>query len=190
MCIELGIFEPNLDKISDEIVIIDKDFKIILANPEFCKNNNITQEEAIGSYCYKIIPDVDQVCCFEKDTCPLAYAIETKMGSRCLHKRSIEGKKILIEQFTIPIKNKNGEIQSIFILGKKAREYATGDINKLDININLKQKMSEVIHDIQNYLELSIFLLKQQQNEGDLEILFKEVLTIAKFGNELLSNTK
>lgn len=112
------------------------------------------------------------------------------MGSRCLHKRSIEGKKILIEQFTIPIKNKNGEIQSIFILGKKAREYATGDINKLDININLKQKMSEVIHDIQNYLELSIFLLKQQQNEGDLEILFKEVLTIAKFGNELLSNTK
>lgn len=49
MCIELGIFEPNLDKISDEIVIIDKDFKIILANPEFCKNNNITQEEAIGS---------------------------------------------------------------------------------------------------------------------------------------------
>lgn len=190
MCIELGVFEPNLDKISDEIVIIDKDFKITLANPEFCKNNNITHEKAIGSYCYKIIPDVDQVCCFEKDSCPLAYAVETKKGSRCLHKRSFEGKKILIEQFTIPIKNKNGEIQSIFIIGKKARDYATGDINNTDSNITLKQKMSEVINDIQNYLELSVFLLKQQQNEGDLEILFKEILTITKYGKALLSSSK
>lgn len=189
MCIELGIFEPSLNKISDEIVIINRDFKITLANPEFCKNYNITQEEAIGSYCYKIIPDLDELCLFDKDSCPLAHAIETKKGSRCLHKHSIKGKKILIEQFTIPIKNKNGETHSVCLIGKKVREYVTGDINNIDSNINLRQKLSELLQDIQNSTELTLFFLKQHQNKGDLEISLKEILNITKYGIELLSLT-
>lgn len=187
MCIELGTFEPNLNKILDEIIIIDRDFKITLVNSEFCKNYNITEEEVIDHYCYKIIPDLNEICSFDKDNCPLVHAVETKKGSRCLHKRSIKGKKILIEQFTIPIKNKNGEIQSICIIGKKAREYVTGDINNIDSSINLKQKLSELIQEIQNYVELGMFFLKQHQNEEDCEILLKEILTITKYGIDLLS---
>jgi len=186
MCIELGIFEPDFNKILDEIVIIDRDFKITLVNTEFCKNYNVTKEEAVDSYCYKIIPDLNEPCSLDKYNCPLIHSIETKKGSRCLHKRSIKGKTILIEQFTIPIKSKNGEIQSICIIGKKARAYATGDTNNIDSDINLKQKMNELCQDIQNYVELSIYFLKKHRNEGDVEILLREILKITKFGKELL----
>ena len=93
MCIELGIFEPDFNKILDEIVIIDRDFKITLVNTEFCKNYNVTKEEAVDSFCYKIIPDLNEPCSLDKYNCPLIHSIETKKGSRCLHKRSIKGKQ-------------------------------------------------------------------------------------------------
>ena len=187
MSIDLGAIEPIFNKISDEIVIIDKDNKITLANPEFCKNYNITKEEAVGSCCYKIIHDLDEPCSFDDSICPLSHVLESNKSNRSLHKHSIKGKKILIEQFTSPIVNKNGEIQGICKIGKKIRGYVTGDINNIDSNINLKQKMSELIHDIQNFTDLSLFFLERHQNEEDLKILWKEISNRAKYGIDLLS---
>ena len=187
MAIELRIFEQFITKISEEIVIIDKDYKITLVNPEFCKNYNITKEKALGSCCYKIIYDLDENCSFDDNICPLVHALETKKGNRCLHKHSIKGKKILIEQFTTPFIIKNGEIQSVCKIGKKYREYVMEDLNNTVSIITLKQKMSEFCHDIQSYVELCIYFLKQHRNEGDFEILLREILKITKYGNELLS---
>ena len=187
MTMELDIFEQLIAKISEEIVIIDKDNKITLVNPEFCKNYNITKDEVIGSCCYKIIHDLDEICSFDDNVCPLVHALETKKSNRCLHKHSIKGKKILIEQFTIPIKNKKGEIQSICKIGKKFREYVMEDLNNIDSIVNLKQKMSEFCHDIESYVELSLYFLKKHRSEGDFEILLREILKITKYGSELLS---
>ena len=188
MTIKIGIFEPIFNKISEEIVIIDKDNKIILVNSEFCKNYNITKEKAIGSCCYKIIHGLDEPCSFKNTICPLVHVLETKKSNSCLHKHSIKGKKTLIEQFTTPIIFKNGEIQCICKISKKVREYVTGDINNLESNINLKQKMSEIIKDIHIFTELGLFFLKQHQNERELEIVLKKILTQTKFGIEVLSN--
>ena len=168
-------------------MFIDKNFKITHANSEFCKYYNLSKEEVIGSYCYNVIHKLDEPCSFQDNVCPLEHVIKTKKSYRSLHKHSIKGKKILIEQFTTPFIIKNGEIQSICKIGKKFREYATGGLNNIDSNINLKQKMSELCHDLQNYVELSIFFLKQHRNEEEFEILLKEMLQITKYGNELLS---
>ena len=185
--IKLGMFEPIFNKISEEIVIIDRDNKITLVNSEFCKNYNTTKGEAIGGYCYKIIHGLDEPCSSESNICPLVQILKSKKSNRSLHKHSIKGKKALVEQFTTPIIFKNGEIQSVCKISKKLREYETGDINILDSNIKIKQKMSEFCQDIQIYAELSMYFLKQHRNEGDIEILLREILKITKFGNELLS---
>ncbi len=185
--IKLEIFETIFDKISEEIVIIDTDYQIILVNSEFCKNYNTTKGEAIGGYCYKIIHGLDEPCSFESNICPLVQILKTKKSNRSLHKHSIKGKKALMEQFTTPIIFKNGEIQSVCKISKKLREYETGDINILDSNVKFKQKMSEFCNDIQSYAELSIYFLKKHRNEGDIEILLREILKITKYGKELLS---
>jgi len=189
MNIEVERFEAIINRISDEIVIIDKDFKITSVNPEFCNNYDIKKVNALDSCCHKTIHDLDDPCSFENNTCPLIHVIETKMSYKCLHKHFIMGKEILIEQFTTPFDIQNGEIQSVCKIGKKFREYAIKDINNLDDNISLKQKMSEFCQDIQNYVELIMYFLKQNQKEGDVEILLREILEITKFGKELLSLT-
>lgn len=187
MNIELERFEAIINRISDEIVIIDKDFKITSVNPEFCNNYDIKKVNVLDSYCHKTIHDLDDQCTFDNNTCPLIHVKETKMSYKCLHKHFIMGKEILIEQFTTPFDIQNGEIQSVCKIGKKFREYAIKDINILDDNISLKQKMSEFCQDIQNYVELIMYFLKQNRNEGDIEILLREILEITKFGKELLS---
>ena len=187
MTIELGILEPIFNKISEEIIIIDKDNKITLVNSEFCKNYNISKEEAIGECCYKIIHDLDEPCSFENNICPLVHVFETKKSNRCLHNHSIKGKKEQIEQFAAPIVFKNGEIQSICKISKNIREYGMGDINNLDSNINLKQKLSKLIQGIQNFTEVSLFFLERHQKEEDLKIMLKEILNQTKYCIGLLS---
>ena len=185
--IKLEMFESIFNKISEEIVIIDTDYQIILVNSEFCKNYNITKRKAIGACCHKVIHDLDERCSFDNYICPLVHVLETKKSYRCLHEHSIKGKEILIEQYTTPFKIERGEIQSVCKISKKFRKYTTGDISIIDSNIKIKQKMSELCQDIQIFAELSMYLLKQHRNEGDVEILLREILKITKFGRELLS---
>jgi transcriptional regulator with PAS, ATPase and Fis domain len=187
---------------AEEIVFIDRDFKISHANSEFCKYHNLSKEEVIGSYCYNVIHKLDEPCSLQDNVCPLKHVIKTKKSYRSLHKHSRRGKIILKDQFSTPYQTKNGEILSICILSKntgtfhdnrKSKEtlekgHGFEDLPQLDKEVLVKQQIKELIQDIQIVTELCLFFLKKPLNKDDLVALWKEVYLQTQFGLDLLSD--
>ena len=187
---------------AEEIVFIDRDFKISHANSEFCKYHNLSKEEVIGSYCYNVIHKLDEPCSLQDNVCPLEHVIKTKKSYRSLHKHSRRGKITLKDQFSTPYQTKNGEILSICILSKntgtfhdnrKSKEtlekgHGFEDLPQLDKEVLVKQQIKELIQDIQIVTELCLFFLKKPLNKDDLVALWKEVYLQTQFGLDLLSD--
>jgi len=202
LTIDLKIFEPIFNKINEEIVFIDRNFKITHANSEFCKCHNISKEKVIGSYCYNVVHKLDEPCSFKDNVCPLEFVIKTRKSFRGLHKHSSGGKITLKDQFATPYKTKNGEILSVCILNKSTRTlykdgkskdtiekgYGFEDLPQFDNEVLVKQQMKELIQDIQSITELCLFFMKKPLNEEDLKALLKEIYLQTQFGLELLSN--
>ena len=203
MTVDLKTFEPFFNKLNEEIVFIDRNFKITHANSEFCKYYNLSNEKVIGTYCYKLIHKLDEPCSFQDNVCPLVHVLKTEKSYRSLHKHIDGGKSILKDQFSTPYKNKNGEILGILILSKKTGTFSKDrkrkeanevisdfeDLHHLDKEIIIKQQLKEVFQDIQNVTELCLFFLKKPLNKEDLIALWKEVYIQTKFGIDLLSDS-
>jgi len=203
LTVELTIFEPFFNKLSEEIVFIDRNFKITHANSEFCKYYNLPKEKVIGKYCYNIIHKVDTPCSFQDNVCPLVHVLKTKNTYRSLHKHINGGKHILKDQFSTPYKTKNGEILGILMLTKnteiffEAKESKEAvekgsefeDLPQIDKDFLDKQQVKELLKDIQNTTELCLFFLKKKTlNLEDIVSLWKEVYNQTQFGVDLLSN--
>jgi len=201
LTVDLKTFEPIFNKLTEEIVFIDRNFKITHANSEFCKYYNLSKEEVIDKYCYKIIHKLDKPCSFQDNVCPLVHILKTKESYRSLLKHSIRGKTVLKDQFSTPYKNKDGEILGILILIKSTETFSEDSKRKeakeivsdldglpnLDKQFLIKQQLKEVFQDIQNVTELCLFFLKKPLNKEDLIALWKEVYIQTKFGIDLIS---
>jgi len=202
LTVELTIFEPLFNKLTEEIVFIDKDFKITHANSEFCKYYNLPKEKVIGKYCYTIIHKVDKPCSFQNNVCPLVHILKTKNSYRSLHKHLTGGKPIFKDQFSTPYKTENGEILGILMLTKNTGTFFKDkkskdtlekvsdfeDLPQIDKEILDKQQIKELLQDIQNTTELCLFFLKKKTlNMEDIVTLWKEVYNQTQFGLDLLS---
>lgn len=125
--------KPILDYYSEEIVLLDNKYRIKAVNTAFCANYNCTEEEAIGSYCYKIIHNSENSCAFPGNICPLEEVLKTGLSNETFHTHYKNITPFHIEQFAFPIKTKNGIIR---IIGKMGRK-----ISKIKIKIHKSKEM-------------------------------------------------
>ncbi len=51
-----------LDSIFDEIMILDKEYRIIDVNKTFCTKYNVSKEDALGKKCYKLTHGYNSIC--------------------------------------------------------------------------------------------------------------------------------
>lgn len=193
---ELGIIEPIFDTISDEIVVIDRDFKITLVNSEFCKRYNISRRDVIDSDCYRILHHSEEPCVFPNNICPLRYVIKSKKAYSCSHKCFIDGNTYLCEPFTYPFEIRDGEVLSVCKINKRTgaisrRRESKGELKKgfhskniplLDRKVLIIQKVKELIQDIQIITDLCLFLLKKPLNKEEIRVLLMDIYTKTQYG--------
>ena len=123
----LEYLKPILDNIFDEIVIIDKDRRIIFCNKKFCLNYRRKEEEAIGSYCYKIIHKSDEICDLPDIICPIEEVLKTGEINKTIHTHYVEGKPLILEQIAFPISQKDNNICQICKIGTSIAELKKKD---------------------------------------------------------------
>jgi len=99
-----------IDSLADDLVIIDQNFCILLANASVIAKYE-SHKEVVGQFCWEInhsgIPCVETKC-----ECPVQQVFETGIPSRVIHVHHNGNKKSrYVEIIASPVKNANGEIR-------------------------------------------------------------------------------
>jgi PAS domain S-box-containing protein len=103
--------EKILQGITDPLLLISKDLKVLWANNAFQNQVGYKIEEIIGNNCYKLTHHQETPCKLPYDLCPIVEAKETGKAVSTTHTHfNREGNKIFVEVSAYPVKDEEGEI--------------------------------------------------------------------------------
>ncbi len=115
---EFSVFE----KLSEQVVVIDRDFRIVYANEAYIKENGYrSRTEVIGQPCYKISHKQETPCEGECHPCPLREIEKTGSAVNVVHTHyTHDNKETPVEICAFPLKD--GKILQIIKNIKHHRE--------------------------------------------------------------------
>lgn len=102
--------ENIVNGITEQIILVSKDFKILWANKTFLDQFGCKIEDLPRSYCYAVTHNRQSPCQPPYDTCPIAKVLETGMPIKEVHTHQGPKGEFLSEVSAYPIKNEKGEI--------------------------------------------------------------------------------
>ena len=110
--------------ISDGILLLSRDLKIIWANEAFLKQSGCNVEDVTGNYCYSVTHNRETPCESPNDTCPIAEIMRTGKPVTSTHTHfNKDGSKSFVEVTAYPVHNKEGEIVRFVHLSKDTVSY-------------------------------------------------------------------
>ncbi|MFH1691990.1 MAG: ATP-binding protein [Candidatus Omnitrophota bacterium] len=99
------------DGIDEEIMLIDKDFKIIWANKKARESCSIPSSEVIGNYCYKLTHSLNEPCKFPLHGCPLQETGKEGKVVSSLHTHfDMKGNSLYVEVAAYPLYDEKGKV--------------------------------------------------------------------------------
>ncbi len=164
-----------LDSLFDEIVILDKNYRIIDVNKTFCTKYGLSKEESIGKKCYKLTHGLNQICKPPECKCPVEEVIKTGTFSESIHAHYINGEKTYVELLAYPITNKKGKIKQIVKIGKDITEH-----KKIEQEIKESEEKLKLI--LSNINDSVIVISK------DLKILYMNKKAEEEYGFHLIGS--
>lgn len=108
-----------LDNITDEILVLSKDLRIIWANKRILKVMGLRYKDVIGNFCYKITHQRGKPCRAPLDVCPVRKLLKTKRPVSLLHTHfDKHGNELYVEVSVYPIKDKRGRVTELVHISK------------------------------------------------------------------------
>jgi hypothetical protein len=172
--------ETVLDCLDFEIMIIDRDFKILFANKAFLRKLQMERDGVIGQFCHKITHHLDSPCKPPNDPCPIEKLISTKRPSIEVHTHLLKNnEKFQVSVIAAPIMEKNKEIGYLHIdIPMKDGKDVTGEMNQA------LEKTTDILRVISLYQEqMTEIRNKTEQLELTKHDLEKKVNDLEKFNN-------
>lgn len=112
---KLQVYEKIFENLEEEILLLDRDFKILWANNKVEKYGRSAQE-IIGEHCYQLTHNSDQICNPPYDICPIKEVLRTGDFVSVLHTHfDREGNKIYAEVSAYPVYEKGKVTEFIHI---------------------------------------------------------------------------
>lgn len=128
--------------VTDSILLLSKDYKVLWANDEALKQTGLLMSELIGNYCYKATHGRETICEAPDDPCPVCELLETGKPRTEVHEHVDKiGNKISVEVTAYPVRDGTGEIARFVHIAKNITER-----NKLE------QERKKLISELQDAL--------------------------------------
>lgn len=118
------MLESITQGVTEGIMLLSKDFKILWANKAAIQQTGLSMEELVGSYCYKVARAGEQPrespC---DDPCPVRELLKTGCPAVEDHTRyDKSGNKFFVEVSAYPVKDESGEIVSFVHISRNITE--------------------------------------------------------------------
>jgi len=110
------------DGIDEEIMLIDKNFKVLWANKKTKELSHLSAEDIEGNFCYKITHHLDEPCKEPLDICPIIDA-KLKEKSSVLHTHfDKEGNAFYVDVIAYPLFDEKGRIDRFIHISRDVTE--------------------------------------------------------------------
>lgn len=75
------------ESISEGLIVVNREYRIIMANKAYCDQVRLPVENVIGKHCYEVSHHVDKPCdeYDEECPCPVRYTFTTEQAHECFH---------------------------------------------------------------------------------------------------------
>ncbi|MBT9175296.1 MAG: hypothetical protein DDT22_00971 [candidate division WS2 bacterium] len=119
MCLTFSV----LDNIGDRVSLVDKDFNIILCNQAFYDYYGKNNSGVVGKKCFHVEYGKDKPCFEEGEECSVMKVFQTgKNYLRLEHSKNKEGKQVVSEIISYPIKDNQGNTLMVLFAEKDITE--------------------------------------------------------------------
>jgi len=196
-----------LDTVDEGFIVLDRDYRILIANRAYCRQIGEPCDLVIGRHCYEMSHKISRPCYEEGEECAVRHVFETGEPHSALHRHpDAKGSILYVETKAFPIKDSDGVVTSVIetinnITEKYLLEEERVKTQKLesigtlaggiahDFN-NLLQgvfgyiSMAKMIHDQK---EKSLAMLEQAEEALHMSVnLTNQLLTFSKGGKPLM----
>lgn len=155
-----------LDSIGDALVVIDRDFKIILANQGYLTQTKNTLDEIIGKHCYELSHRIQRPCYERGEECTVKHVFETGKHHIAIHTHyDKEGNPIYVEANSYPFKDASGSVV-----------YAIETIKDITEKVKLENELKNRIKELEEFYNMAIGReLKMTELKDEIEKLKEEL---------------
>ncbi|TAK33863.1 MAG: PAS domain S-box protein [Chloroflexota bacterium] len=164
----LAACRPMLDAIDEEILVIDRSHRVLLANRRFLSASGWTDDQVVGRPCYEVSHARQTLCEHPDHHCPLNAVWSSGKPTRTLHIHSgKDGRESYVDIVASPILDARGEMVAVIesmrdVTAEKRREHSLAFLAELANAVNSSLEPQEVVRfslDRLEKIERASFLL-------------------------------
>ncbi|NWF51836.1 MAG: PAS domain-containing protein [Nitrospirae bacterium] len=112
-----------IDSIEDQIMVVDREYRILEVNEALLKRLNKPKHEIIGEFCYKVLHDLDRPCNIPNHPCPVQETLKTGKASEALHTH-FKGREVTYYRVTsYPIFDAEGVVQHVVEMARDVTKW-------------------------------------------------------------------
>ena len=186
-----------IDGFTDQIMVVDKDYRIKEINESLVKRLGNPKHEIVGEYCYRVLHDLDKPCDIPNHPCPVQETLKTGEHCEVLHTH-LKGREASYYRVTAyPVLDDQGAVTHVIemardITKRKKREDELSNIQKL---ASLGELAAGVAHELNNPMGIILGfadLLLEKMEPGSkeyemLKIMERQGLNCKRIVENLLS---
>jgi PAS domain S-box-containing protein len=103
-----------LDTVDEGFIVVDRNFRILLANKTYCSHLNSTDDKVVGRHCYEVTHKSLRPCFEEGEDCAVSHVFATGEPGNSIHRhQDPKGDILYVETKAFPIMDSSGAITSV-----------------------------------------------------------------------------
>ena len=107
-------FRSLLFNMHEDILVIDRDYRITDVNNTLLVTADLKYEEVIGRHCYEISHGYNEPCERKGEDCMLRQVFETGKPGNCRHQHiQADGSKVWVDILLSPLRDENGNVTHV-----------------------------------------------------------------------------
>ena len=167
-----------IDGIKDQIMVVDRDYRIKEANELLVKRLGKPKHEIVGGYCYRVLHNLDKPCNIPNHPCPVQDTLKTGKTSEVLHTH-FKGREVSYHRvIAYPILDDQGVVTHVIEMARDVTRWkkAGEQMHNVQKLASLGELAAGIAHELNNPVTIilgfaDLFLEKTEPNSKEYEML-------------------
>jgi signal transduction histidine kinase len=167
-----------IDGIEDQIMVVDRDYRIKEVNELLVKRLGKPTHEIVGEYCYRVLHNLDRPCNIPNHPCPVQDTLKTGKTSEVLHTH-FKGREVSYHRvIAYPIFDDQDVVTHVIEMARDVTRWkkAGEQMHKIQKLASLGELAAGVAHELNNPVTIilgfaDLFLEKAEPNSREYEML-------------------